>query len=651
MSRIGWGSLMLCNVMALGQMANADSIGNHRIVAHVETISQHLRITSIEDLADHQKISLVDAFVVVMHDGKTIRSSEMTLQSPLKHLTIPATAASSRTAEKMPGKQLCADLEEPVLGLQAHWCAIVRGEMSYLRQEVTFRAMSHPLDIVEIQAFHFQEPRAKVAGTVPGSPLVADPFFFGFENPLSYSSVEDHEVIAALKRTLPLQVAQPVTYSSVVGTARAGQLRRDFLAYIESERAHPYRPFLHYNTWFDLGFGERIDAAGVLDRIHAYGQELVEKRKVKMDSFLMDDGWDDTSSLWNFDSGFPDGFTPVKKAANRYGFGIGVWLSPWGGYSKEKQERIAYGRSQGYEIVKGGYALSGPKYYARFEQVCLNFIKKYGVNQFKFDGTGNVDQVVPGSAFDSDFSAAIHLIDRLRKEDPQIFINLTSGTKASPFWLRYADTIWRNGSDTNFAGEGSWRQKWITYRDAMTYKNVVEAGPLFPLNSLMLHGMVFATHAEHLSDDPSNDFISEVHTYFGSGTQLQEMYITPSLMSQSNWDMLAEAARWSRTNASILKDTHWIGGDPGKGQVYGWASWNANNGIITLRNPSGKDQQIVIDAQTVFELPSEAAHSYQMRSPWKQGRNGGLVELIAGTPHTFHLKPFQVLTLQSITPR
>ena len=41
-------------------------------------------------------------------------------------------------------------------------------------------------------------------------------------------------------------------------------------------------------------------------------------------------------------------------------------------------------------------------------------VKKYGVNQFKFDGTGNVDTVVKGSAFDSDFDAAIHLISDLR---------------------------------------------------------------------------------------------------------------------------------------------------------------------------------------------------------------------------------------------
>ena len=39
--------------------------------------------------------------------------------------------------------------------------------------------------------------------------------------------------------------------------------------------------------------------------------ELHQKRGVKLDSFLFDDGWDDHASLWGFNSGFPNGFTPL----------------------------------------------------------------------------------------------------------------------------------------------------------------------------------------------------------------------------------------------------------------------------------------------------------------------------------------------------
>ena len=63
-------------------------------------------------------------------------------------------------------------------------------------------------------------------------------------------------------------------------------------------------------------------------------------RGVTLDSFLFDDGWDDTSKLWQFHAGFPDGFTPLKEAAAKFGAAPGVWLSPWGGYGAPRAARL-----------------------------------------------------------------------------------------------------------------------------------------------------------------------------------------------------------------------------------------------------------------------------------------------------------------------
>jgi hypothetical protein len=427
-------------------------------------------------------------------------------------------------------------------------------------------------------------------------------------------------------------------------------MRRDFLAYVERERAHPYRTFLHYNSWYDLGYFTPYDEVGVLDRVNLFGHELTQKRGVKLDSFLFDDGWDNHKSLWKFNDGFPNGFASVKEAAEKYGADPGIWMSPWGGYSTPKKERIEFGNAAGYEIVKNGYALSGPKYYAAFRDVCMDMIHKYGVNQFKFDGTGNVDSVFPGSSFDSDFAAAIHLIGELRATKPDIFINLTTGTWPSPFWLIYADSIWRGGEDDGAAGIGMFRERWITYRDAQTYRGIVQNGPLFPLNSLMLHGMIYAKHRKQLDEDPGNDFRNEIRSYFGTGTQLQEMYITPSLLSDSNWDDLAEAAKWSRANAEVVKDTHWIGGDPAWLEVYGWASWTPGKGILVLRNPSDQAKTIGVKLQDAFELPSGAAQEYFAKSPWKEDASRPAIVLRAQQAHEFHLAPFEVVTFD-VTPR
>jgi hypothetical protein len=149
-----------------------------------------------------------------------------------------------------------------------------------------------------------------------------------------------------------------------------------------------------------------------------------------------------------------------------------------------------------------------------------------------------------------------------------------------------------------------------------------------------------------LNVDPKGDFTSEVRSFFGSGTQMQEMYITPKLLSAANWDTLAASARWARENADVLVDTHWVGGDPTDLKVYGWAAWSPRKGILTLRNPGGRAATIDIDAGRVFELPDDALRRYALKSPYADQRTT-VASLTAGEPATFTLKPYEVLVLEA----
>jgi len=219
------------------------------------------------------------------------------------------------------------------------------------------------------------------------------------------------------------------------------------------------------------------------------------------------------------------------------------------------------------------------------------------------------------------------------------FIKNTTGTWPSPFWLRTADSIWRGGEDHSFAGVGSNRQRWITYRDADTYGGIVRQGPLFPLNSLMLHGIIYARKAQGLDTDPHDDFADEVRSYFATGTGLQEMYVSPDLLGAKNWDDLATAAKWARANALTLRDSHWIGGDPARLEVYGWASWSPGQAIVCLRNPSDQPQTFALDVQRALELPADAVKAWTATSPYVDGAS---VALRAGKIEPVTLKPFEV---------
>ena len=586
-------------------------------------------------------------FAFVPKEGAVLRAADFKILGEPAIEELSNSPTSSRAADQVPGRQIRIELEDPAIHVT--WKAILREGTNYVRQELTIHAKQQPFPLSEIVLVDAVLPNAAVSGQVKGSPISAGTWFAGFEHPISDCRVRHDRATCWLSRELPIQAGQSVTYSAVFGATEPGQLRRDFLNYIELERAHPYRTFLHYNSWYDLGYFDRYTEKQALESVRGIGDQLSKERGVKLDSFLFDDGWDDPATLWHFNPGFPDGLANIRKAASEYGAAPGIWLSPWGGYDGPKKQRLASAQAQGFETNEGGFALSGPKYYRYFRDTCFELIDKYGINQFKFDGTGNANEVIKGSEFDSDFDAAIHLIGELRAKKPDIFINLTTGTYPSPFWLLYADSIWRGGDDHSFSGVGTNRQRWITYRDSQLYRWVVEDGPLFPINSLMLHGMIYARYAQRLGNDPGNDFPDEVHSYFGTGTQLQEMYMTPSLLSAEDWDVLAETANWSRANAEVLKDSHWIGGDPAKLEVYGWASWTPRKAILTLRNPSDKPQDFTANLAQLLELPKGVGGSFEARSPWKVDRANPGIRIEPQDQHQFQLSPFEVLTLE-LTP-
>ena len=632
----------------LASQAGQAHFGNAAIEAAWHVADQKLAGFTITDRQDGQSLQVDSLFTLMLPNKQSLKGSDMRLLSAPKEQSLPVNVKASNLADRVPGKAVAASFSDAEGRFRVDWQLLQREDSPYLREIVTITALKQEEPLTSVQLLASSIDHAEVDGVVKGSPVVAGRMYMGFENPLSDSDVHGQHVLLSMARTLPLRKGQSITYSAVAGVTRDGQLRRDFAAYVERERAHPYRPFLHYNSWYDIGYFTPYNESEALDRINTFGQELSVKRGVKLDSFLFDDGWDDRSGSWNFSAGFPHGFVPLRDAAAKYGAAPGMWLSPWGGYSTPKDERVKNGKAAGYEIIDDGLALSGPKYYQRFHDVVMSLVDKNGINQFKFDGTGNADSVFPGSRFDSDFAAAIELIKDIRADKPDTFINLTTGTWASPFWLRYADSIWRGGEDDWHAGVGTEREQWITDRDQQTYEHSVIQGPLFPINSLMLHGIIYAQKNKRLNTDPGHDFANEVHSYFATGTQLQEMYITPSLLSEQDWDTLAGAAKWSRSNAEVLRDTHWIGGDPGRLDVYGWAAWSPAKAIITLRNPDAQAQSVVIDLQHQLELPQGAARRFTVRDVWNSGGDVPQ-QLDADHVTTITLAPFEVLTLE-LTP-
>ena len=619
------------------------TLGNNAIRASFSFADGRLRLREITDALTGNTLDCQhgNLFSITLADGRVAHAADFKLTAGPKFEPLAGDPQSARLAGRLSGQCLTAGLADESGKLRVVWRALLTDGANYLRLEVHVKSGSGDCVIREISGFDLTVPGARVAGLTDGSPVVSGDFFFGCEDPHAQAAV-DPRLKFTLLRDAPLRDGEELKVGWVAGVAPPGQLRRAFLCYLERERAHPYRQYLHYNSWHDLQ-GRALNETNGLEVIRAFGERFIQPHGVVMDGVVLDDGWDDPKTLWDFHEGFPHGFAPLAAACKEYHVRLGVWLSPFGGYGEAKERRLAFGRQLGYETNASGFSLAGPKYYAAFKQACVNMIRTYGVNHFKFDGIADGMYANGGAAYVLDTEAMRRLMLELRQEDPNLHINLTTGSWPSPFWLRYADTIWRQGGDMGDSGKGTRQQRWLTYRDQEVYQNMVGKGPLFPLNSLMTQGIAYSRMGA--AGDPSFSsagFKDDVRAFFGSGTGLQELYIQPAKLTADDWAVLAEGAKWSRAHADVLVDTHWLGGDPAKLDVYGYASWSPRMGIIMLRNPDDQPHSFALDVGAAFELPAGSAGHFTLHSPWAGDAAQPGMSAVAGRPLMIELQPFEV---------
>lgn len=477
------------------------------------------------------------------------------------------------------------------------------------------------------------------------------------------SGAEAALVQGCWERKTTLAKGQSWQVSSVVGLFAPGQQRRSFLVYSEREKAVPYRVFVHYNDWYEVGIRlhdnddplQRTTDKIWRDILANWERELFKKRKTYIDAFVIDDGWDDFNSLWEFHAGFPNGFSAINRAAGKMKAGIGTWLGPVGGYGKSKGLRLAHWNKKHPGNRISNFELSNREYFNAFVGRCRDMIKKYDMRYFKFDGISTSFHA-KGPAGLEDAEGIISVVQALRRARADVFINATVGTWASPFWYHYVDSVWRQENDFGQVGNmGDARDKWISYRDRLVYEVFVQGAPLFPINSLMTHGTIITRNGppKVMSADPQN-CVKEMRAAFGCGSGLQEVYVDAELMNRQDgrlWDELAACIAWIRRNEDVLADVHWVGGNPwngSDGDIYGWAAWNKDKCTLTLRNSSAAPKAMRTTLRELFDVPPSLRGAITLRSSFADQRalpvTGKAVDI--DEPLELALEPMEVLVME-----
>ena len=590
-----------------------------------------------------------ELFKVLLGDGKTITASEMKLED-VKMVTLAENPSAATASLRYAGKALEARFTYEELSIV--WRAVLRNGSHYLRTEMDIQA-AKDLPMKGIVAMNYLVAKnsaytaPEVVGNTRGAILASNHIFAGLETPMGLNSSKDEgnatHIEGLWRRNTTLKAGKTWNISSVVGLVAPKQLRRSFLAYSERERAVAWRPYPVYISWYELNIDRNnaqapsykgnMTVEQCADVVSHWKTHFYDKYQMAPKAFVWDDGWDQYGT-WTFNPNFPNGFDEPANEAKKMGTGIGAWLGPVGGYGQSGEYRRAYWRS------KGGMQLSNEDYYNFFIRCCTNMIDRYDFRFFKFDGiSAQASAIGPdeGTRGEENAEAIISIERAVRQKRPDIFLNTTVGTWASPFWFHFTDAVWRQEGDYGEAGDqGTDRERWITYRDRLVYQNFIQRSPVCPINTLMTHGFILSRWGAVSKNMGYDGIVREMRCAFACGSGMVELYNDYKLMdeikdNQGNagalWKDLAECIKWQQEQADVLPDAHWVGGNPWDGKkanVYGWAAWNGKKSVLTLRNPSTSAQTFTTTLREALDIPAYVRGKITLTHAFNQAELDGM---------------------------
>ncbi len=443
----------------------------------------------------------------------------------------------------------------------------------------------------------------------------ADGFFLGLEYPAGFNIVADGKVVL---RHYPGKTIGKDGWTSKTAVLGAGG-HDAFMQYVDTIRTRP-RSYLLYNSWYDLRRREMT-----VERF-AGTYEIMRKRLapygVTLAAFVPDDGWQNKQSIWEPDRTFlPQGYKPLADILEKGGTRLGLWM-PLTGVNLD----VSWGVKQGYEAgSKRHYCMAGPKYNKAIRAVLKDKILNWRVSYFKHDfnsfscskpGHGHLPEVRYG--FEANVDAEIGLLQYERTLRPEIFLNVTSNMWLSPWWLMYADAIWMGCGDFGLIKTvpAIERREWaITYRDHHLWRRFRKERCQYPMTATMTHGVIYGKrNMLGGRNEPLDVWADNVVWYFLRGMQMKELYITPSILTDAQWDILGRACRWANDQAPVLRTAQLLGGDPAKGEVYGFASHADGVAFFGFRNPSIEPQSIEVAARDlVGDRPSKLKLIYPFK--------------------------------------
>jgi len=509
----------------------------------------------------------------------------------------------------------------------------------------------------------------KAVFTMPGwqsYPVFTNQYFFGVEFPAANAAVIDDRIVLS---HMPGKIVDPSTEfrtrDAVIGVCNKGQVRETFTRYAESFRCKHDQLHFNYNCWWTVHGHYKEDA--ILQVIKAMDECLYKPFGISLDSLTIDNGWSRKEGIWQINkTHLPNEFSPFTDNLSAQESTLGLWVSPSNNYSPSSFDNT-WAEKNGYETyvpdmpnVLGDRIMclaKGTRYQRETKQVLSDYVRKFKLGQMKFDGycpkCPETDHGhLPGElSCEVIAEGMIDIFKAVRRTNPDIWMEPTCfGYNASPWWLRYVDSvIGPYGDDAPYGSVPApiYRESYTTSRDFFNLRGSVTPVPIAAQEVL---GIVHQT-----SEPLYNDAV----VVMMRGHQFISLYINPKHLQKKDYAFLAQLITWSRANTDLLSRTkiwhpqqwrekgvlHGYNTKLIPRQTYGYLHWQDGQGFICLRNPwmQMDNVELTLDQTTVGIDKPITNYSAVQIYPFQRGLHKGLKY---GNPLSVKMGPYETKVIK-----
>ena len=451
-----------------------------------------------------------------------------------------------------------------------------------------------------------------------GQPIYIDSLFFGCEFPATENRIihGSASVRYFVGHALGKGFVCPVTVRGGGEDNTLPSVRKAFYEYIESISV-PTSLRFQYNSWYD--YMKDITEQNIMTSFAEVHKQLQAYGAPELAAYVVDDGWPNVKAdFWSFNKKFPNKLTNVTALCNEMGSKFGMWLGPRGGYTRPDKIAKRYQRAGNGYLNKEAQEIcvASSKYVEKLGDFLVETTNEFDIDYWKLDGfclkpckNPKHDHAVGGYEdmyFVTDmWQKWIQLYNKLRSANPNLWINMTCYVNVSPWWLQWVNSLWvQNSGDIGFAKNlenQAQVDKEITYRDGRYFDCLCKRALQIPLKNLYNHEPIYGNTAKVSYTD--EEFERYIYWCTVRGQALNELHLSVNMMNESKWRSLSSAMNWQKANYHILQNAQFIGGDPVENNIYGYISWDGDDGVIALRNPTDEETSLTLTLNKLMGAP------------------------------------------------